>query len=164
MSSDDVEDVREFHRRITRAIVVPQVMIWALIAFVPVTLHGGPGMDVGYALLLMLFSALLALVALVSAFRSGYFAAFALQLSLPAAVIAGHYLVGELRTPPTRDAAEYQHLVGWSREQVEEEFGTYGMQTTHYQRSGQPPVILLYYPGLEIEVSEADVVVAVRER
>ena len=49
MSSDDVEDVREFHRRITRAIVVPQVMIWALIAFVPVTLHGGPGMDVGYA-------------------------------------------------------------------------------------------------------------------
>jgi len=155
------DDLRKRHREITRSLVLPQALIWGLFAAVPVTFKGEPGIDISIALLMVLASLVLAIISLVSAIRSGYFHAFALQVSLPALVIAAHFAIHELRMPPTRDAAEHQHLVGWTRAQVEDEFGTYGSQVTHYRQGSAPEVVLLYYPGLKLTVSSSGTIVAV---
>lgn len=157
----EADDRRARHRRITRALVLPQALIWGLLAFVPVTFKGEPGIDISVALLMVLASFALAIVSLISAFRSVYFQAFALQVSLPALVVAAHLAIHELRMPPTRDAAEHQHLVGWTRARVEDEFGTYGSQVTHYRQGSEPEVVLLYYPGLKLTVSSTGSVIAV---
>ena len=157
----EADDLRARHRRITRALVLPQALIWGLLAAVPVTFKGEPGIDISIALLMVLASFVLAIVSLISAFRSVYFHAFALQVSLPALVVAAHFAIHELRMPPTRDAAEYQHLVGWTRARVEDEFGTYGSQVTHYRQGSELEFVLLYYPGLKLTVSSTGSVVAV---
>lgn len=47
------------------------------------------------------------------------------------------------------------------RAQVEDEFGTYGSQVTHYRQGSALEVVLLYYPGLKLTVSSSGSIVAV---
>ena len=104
------------------------------------------------------------LVSLVASFRARSFGAFAVQLSLPALVIAGHWAVHAWRMPPHRDAADFQHLVGATRAEVEAEFGTYGSQVTTVRGRDEVQEVHLYYPGLKILVDRTGRVTAVESR
>lgn len=150
-------------------LVAPQLAIWGVLWFLPVTLHGGRGVDVSVAVLLACASALILLVSAIvtyrtDLYRSGSWSAVAVQLSIPACVFAGHYALEQWRMPSFRDAADHQHLVGATRADAERELGTYGAQVTTVRRGTAPPEVWLHYPGMKLVVDESGRVVAVEPR
>lgn len=150
-------------------LVAPQLAIWGVLWFLPVTLHGGDGVDISVAVLLAAASVLILLVSAIVAYRtdrnrSGSWAAVAAQISIPACVFAGHYVLEQWRMPPFRDAAEHQHLVGVTRVEAEGELGTFGVQVTTVRRGTAPPEVWLHYPGMKLVVDDSGRVVAVESR